>query len=105
MLRIHAAWRASTECTESAAARVFLFAIEGAAPAYAATPVSSSAMAVFWNVAWLAVVPLKSNAGFLTACMPSAVLRNATCWASSIETTFAYLAVSPLRAPLLTASA
>src|SRR5207344_2098395 len=79
MLRTQAAWRASTECTDSAAASVFLLAIMGAAPAYADTPVSSSAMAVLRNVPCLPVVPLKSKVGFATAFEPRAPLRNVTC--------------------------
>src|SRR4051794_26630971 len=75
MSRTQAAWRASTECTESAAASVFLFAIMGAAPAYADTPVSSSAMAVARNVDCAPVVPLKSNMGFLTALAPERTLE------------------------------
>ena len=63
------------------------------------TPVSSSAMAVLRNVACFAVVPLKSNFGFLTAFEPSAPLRNVTCAASSCATAFANLTASPESLP------
>jgi hypothetical protein len=45
------------------------------------TPVSSRTSAVFWNVAWSLVVPLKSKAGFLTAFEPRVCLSAVT-WAA-----------------------
>ena len=62
MLRIQAAWRASTEWIERAAWITGSCFSRGPWPAYADTPRSSTAIAVFWNAPWLMTVAPKSNA-------------------------------------------
>jgi hypothetical protein len=76
--RIHAAWRASTEWIETAAASTASESIRGASFLYAATARSSSATAVLRNAVWSSVVPWKSKAGRLTAARPSSLRKAVT---------------------------
>src|SRR5581483_11403705 len=64
--RMSAAWRASTCTIDPAAASTSGDEIDGAAPLYALTPVSSNVFAYFRNAPTLLNAPPKSTPGAVT---------------------------------------
>src|SRR6185437_3444409 len=80
------AWRASTVITDTAAATLAGEAMLRACPAKAATPVFSSAIDTFSQLASLWKEEPKSSFGAATAFEPSALEKNAT-WAFSSAVT------------------